>query len=132
MITKDILKEVLAAEIVLDSEEEFEQSGKSTFSKVCGCDMMSDLLSLMNDHEHDNKAVLLLTGLNNPQVVRTCEMVDIKLVVFVRNKQPSDETVQLARECGVTLMCTPYTMYKCCGILYDLRMKDLNGEIKTN
>jgi Serine kinase of the HPr protein, regulates carbohydrate metabolism len=54
----------------------------------------------------------------NPQVVRTAEMLDVSCIVFSRGKLPSDEVIELAKECGITIMTTRHTMYTTCGILY--------------
>ena len=42
-----------------------------TVKSACGCDMMSDVLAFVKDQ------AVLLTGLCNPQVVRTAEMMDM-------------------------------------------------------
>ena len=42
---------------------------------ACGSDMMSDVLAFSKDHG------VLLTGLVNPQVVRTAEMLDIVCII---------------------------------------------------
>ncbi len=49
---------------------------------ACGSDMMSDVLAYVKDQ------AVLLTGLNNPQVVRTADMMDMVCIVFVRGKTP--------------------------------------------
>ena len=46
----------------------------------CGSDLMSDVLAFTHE------GTLLMSGLTNPQVVRTAEMADIKAIVFVRGK----------------------------------------------
>ena len=79
---------------------------------ACGADMMSDVLAYVKDH------ALLLTGLINPQVVRTAEMMDMKCIVFVRGKTPGGMILSLAQEAGIVLMKTDYRMYTSCGILY--------------
>lgn len=84
---------------------------------ACGSDMMSDVLAYVKDHS------LLLTGLVNPQVVRTAEMMDMRCIVFVRGKTPTDAIVQLARENGIVLMKTAYRLYSSCGILYEAGLK---------
>ena len=61
---------------------------------------------------------LLLTGLTNPQVIRTAEMSDFAAVCFVRGKKPQPETIQLAEDKGVLLLVTLLSMYECCGRLY--------------
>ncbi|MFA6449359.1 MAG: hypothetical protein WCX65_07830 [bacterium] len=96
------------------------------YETVCSCDLMSDLLAIMNEAPCDSHATILLTGLTNPQVIRTCEMVDIRLIVFLRGRQPTNEMVELAGECGITIMCSPHTMFKGSGILHSLQMKDVH------
>jgi hypothetical protein len=75
-------------------------------------DLMSDVLAFGSD------GMMLLTGLTNPQVVRTAEMAGINVIVFVRDKTPPPETLELARDSGITLIRTAYTMYEACGRLY--------------
>ena len=79
---------------------------------ACGSDMMSDVLAYVKDQ------AVLLTGLVNPQVVRTAEMMDMVCVVFVRSKSPTEEMVELARESGMVLLKTRKRMYEACGKLY--------------
>jgi hypothetical protein len=95
------------------------------YDTVCACDMMSELLAIMNHSNQRNRGIVLLTCLANPQVIRTSELVDIRLIVFLRDKQPATETVELARKCGITIMSTPHTMYKSCGILYEMKLNDV-------
>ena len=61
---------------------------------------------------------VLLTGLTNEQAVRTAEMVDIPVVVFVRGKVPPATVIALAAEKGIVLLRTRCTMYEACGRLY--------------
>jgi hypothetical protein len=86
-------------------------------------DLMSDVLAFGTD------SMLLMTGLTNPQVVRTAEMAGISVVVFVRDKTPPPETIELARESGMTLITTGYTMYEACGRLYKAGLPGL-GQVK--
>ena len=53
---------------------------------ACGSDMMSDVLAYVKDQ------AVLLTGLNNPQVVRTADMMDMVCIVFVRGKRPDERS----------------------------------------
>ncbi|MGQ9489484.1 MAG: DRTGG domain-containing protein [Anaerolineae bacterium] len=78
----------------------------------CGADLMSDVLAFTH------AGTLLLTGLTNPQVVRTADMAGIRAIVFVRGKLPSTETVLLAEEKGIPLLASQYTLYETCGKLY--------------
>ena len=79
---------------------------------ACGADLMSDVLVFTHD------GTLLMTGLTNPQVVRTAEMAGILAIVFVRGKYPPPETIALAQQKGVPLLASRYTMYETCGRLY--------------
>ncbi len=79
---------------------------------ACGSDMMSDVLAYVKDQ------AVLLTGLVNPQVVRTAEMMDMVCVVFVRTKTPTEEMVRLAADAGLVLLKTQKRMYEACGKLY--------------
>lgn len=79
---------------------------------VCGCDLMSDVLAFSQEK------TMLLTGLTNPQVIRTAEMTDIKFIIFVRGKRPPKETIDLAKEKGINLYLSPLSMFECCGRLY--------------
>jgi predicted transcriptional regulator len=78
----------------------------------CGADLMSDVLAFTHE------GTLLMTGLTNPQVVRTAEMAGITAIVFVRGKVPPPETVTLAEEKGIPLLASKYTMFETCGRLY--------------
>jgi predicted transcriptional regulator len=78
----------------------------------CGADLMSDVLA------YSRPGSLLMTGLIHPQVVRTAEMAGIAAIVFVRAKQPPEETIALADEIGLPLLATRYTMFDACGRLY--------------
>ena len=79
---------------------------------ACGADLMSDVLAFTH------AGTLLMTGLTNPQVVRTAEMAGIAAIIFVRGKLPPAETIALADERGIPLLASKYTMYETCGRLY--------------
>lgn len=79
---------------------------------ACGSDMMSDVLAFVKDHS------VLLTGLINPQVIRTAEMMDIVCVIFVRGKMPDAPIIELAREKEIPILCTGHRMFSACGMLY--------------
>ena len=79
---------------------------------ACGSDMMSDVLAFVKDQ------AVLLTGLVNLQVVRTAEMMDMRCIVFVRGKKPSEEVIEAAREAGIVVLATTERMYPACGKLY--------------
>jgi len=79
---------------------------------ACGADLMSDVLAFTHT------GTLLMTGLTNPQVVRTAEMAGIVAIVFVRGKLPPTETITLAIEKNIPLLASRYTMYETCGRLF--------------
>jgi hypothetical protein len=79
---------------------------------ACGSDMMSDVLAA--HHQKD----VLLTGLVNPQVVKTADLLDVSCIVFVRNKKPDESLIALAQERGITVLCTSQKMFESCGMLY--------------
>ena len=89
---------------------------------ACGSDLMSDVLAYVKNQS------VLLTGLCNPQVIRTAEMMDIVCVVFVRGKIPDASTVELAEAMGIVLLSAQMGMFKACGILYE---KGLDGGVHT-
>lgn len=84
---------------------------------ACGSDMMSDVLAFVKDQS------VLLTGLINPQVIRTAEMMDMVCVVFVRGKEPDENMIALAQERELVLMSTSYRMFTACGLLYEGGLK---------
>ena len=68
----------------------------------CGADLMSDVMAFVKE------SVILCTGLVNPQVVRTCEMMDIKVICFVSGKVPGETIISLAKEMGITILTTKH------------------------
>ena len=78
-----------------------------------GSDMMSDVLAFADDRD------VLLTGLLNPQIVRTAHMLDMSCIIIVRGKTATEEIRQLAAENGIALLETKLTMYEASGKLYE-------------
>ncbi len=109
------IKELLNAEVLCGEEN----LGKHVYS-ACGSDMMSDVLAYVKDQ------AVLLTGLVNAQVIRTAEMMDMVCIVFVRNKRPTQEMIELAQESGIVLLGTSMRMYEACGRLFNNGL--VNGE----
>ena len=85
---------------------------QSEVSTACASDMMSDVLAFVKDQ------AVLITGLNNPQVVRTAIMMDMVCIVYVRNKKPDPMSIALAKEKGIVLMTCSERMFRACGKLY--------------
>ena len=100
---KDILgARVLPGEVLLDQE----------VRSACGSDMMSAVLAVSKDHW------ILITGLCNPQVIRTAEMLDIVCIIFIRGKKPDESMLEMARERGLVILATGHRMFSACGMLY--------------
>lgn len=106
-MTVNDIKNLLEAKI-LCGEENIDREVHT----ACGSDMMSDVLAFVKDQS------VLLTGLCNPQAIRTAEMMDIVCIVFVRGKMPDDSMIELAEERGIVIMSTAMRMFPACGILY--------------
>lgn len=107
------IKEILGAEVI--TGEEFLDK---EVHAACGSDLMSDVLAFVKE-----KAILL-TGLMNPQVIRTCEMMDIETVIFVRGKKPTDEISGMAKMKDIVIMSTEYPLYIASGKLYEAGLKN--------
>jgi predicted transcriptional regulator len=107
MIIRELI-DILDAEILVGGQN-LESEINSAFSS----DMMSDILAYANKDQS-----VLITGLVNPQVVRTAEMMDMRCIVFVRGKQPDTSITSLAAEHGIILLSTKYSMFASCGLLY--------------
>ena len=107
MTVKDVM-DVMGAR-VLTGEEYLDREVRS----ACGSDMMSDVLAFSKDHS------ILLTGLCNPQVIRTAEMLDIVCVIFVRGKKPDETILEMAKERNLVILETGHRMFSACGMLYE-------------
>jgi hypothetical protein len=77
-----------------------------------GADLMSDVLAFSQPDS------VLLTGLTNPQVVRTAQMAEFCAIIFVRGKHPQPETLLLAIEEDIPLISSPYGMFELCARLH--------------
>ncbi|MCL2608638.1 MAG: hypothetical protein FWD94_01865 [Treponema sp.] len=84
---------------------------------ACGSDLMSDVMAFVKDR------VLLLTGLVNPQVIRTAALLDIHAVIFVRGKVPGADMVEMAEDSGIILAGTKLPMFIACGKLYEAGLR---------
>ena len=101
------IRDILEA-TVLWGEEELDREVLS----ACGSDFMSDVLANVKEQ------ALLLTGLVNPQVVRTADMMDMTCIVFVRGKVPDETILKLAQDRSIVVMTSRRQMYDACGLLY--------------
>ena len=85
---------------------------------ACGADLMSDVMAFACASNE-----MMLTGLVNPQTIRTAEMMDVKVIVFVRGKVPLSNMLELAEEKKICVLTTPLPMFTACGLLYESGVK---------
>ena len=111
MTVNDIIK--LLDATALAGKENLDNEVKT----ACGSDMMSDVLAFAKT------SCVLLTGLCNPQDIRTAEMMDIVAIIFVRGKTPDEAMIAMADEMGLPLLSTPHRMFSACGLLYETGLR---------
>ena len=111
MTIKDIA-EILQAEIICRAD-----LLDTVVERAFGSDMMSDVLAFVKDQ------AVLLTGLMNPQVIRTAEMIDMPCIIFVRGKRPDIKMIEMAEERDMVILCTEQSMFTACGKLYQSGLK---------
>jgi predicted transcriptional regulator len=88
-----------------------------------GADLMSDVLASIQPE------AVLLTGLCNPQVVRTAQMADVAAIVLVRGKNPPQETIDLAEQERIPLIASPFGMFELCGRLFEAGLPSLERPV---
>jgi len=113
------IKDILNAKIYT-GEKWYEKEIEGVFAS----DLMSDVLTT----EFFEDKSILVSGLNNPQVIRTAEMLDIDAVILIRGKIPTEETIAMAKDNDMVLMSTNNNMYNVCGILHSKGIKGLSNE----
>lgn len=107
------IAEIIGGEILVEPPFDVD------FEHVCSSDLMSDVLHFVKPK------MLLVTGLTNPQAVRTADMAESPAIAFVRGKHPSAGTLSLAEELGIGVILSPYTMFEASGLLYQAGLKGL-------
>ena len=80
-------------------------------------DLMSDVLTI-----NSSQTIMLITGLCNMQTIRTCEMSNIEIILFVRGKKVTEEMKELADENNMVLIENALSMYRTSGILFNLNL----------
>jgi len=106
-VTLKEVRDILDAEVYV-GHDQLDKEVKTAF----GADLMSDVLAFAKPGS------LLLTGLTNPQVVRTSDILDIAAIIIVRGKQPLPETIILAEELKIPILGTKYILFETAGRLY--------------
>jgi len=94
-----------------------EEKAEREIAAACGADLMSDVMAFVKDR------VLLLTGLVNPQVIRTAELLDIHAIIFVRGKIPGRDMIEMAEESDIILAGSKLPMFISCGKLYEAGLR---------
>jgi predicted transcriptional regulator len=84
---------------------------------ACCSDLMGDVLAFVNEK------TVLITGLTNPHVLRTADMLDLKCLVFARGKVPTDDILEGADELGMVVLHTKMTAFTACGLLYEAGLR---------
>lgn len=116
-MTLQEVKEILDAEVFVGHD----QLGKEV-KTAFGADLMSDVLAFAKTGS------ILLTGLTNPQIVRTSNILDIAAIIIVRGKHPLPETIKLAEELKIPLLATKFILFETAGRLYK---KGIVGCVET-
>ncbi len=111
-LTLSEIKALLDAEVIIGADQ-LEMDVKTAFV----ADLMSDVLAFAT------AGSLLITGLTNPQVVRTADVLDIAAIIMGRGKRPSQETFQLAEELNIPILTTKYILFEVAGRLYSQGIK---------
>jgi predicted transcriptional regulator len=76
-------------------------------------DLMSDVLAFAKPGN------VLITGLTSLQAVHTADVAEMRAIVFVDGKRPTDAVRQKAEHRGIPLLATHYDMFEACGRLYE-------------
>ncbi len=111
------VKNILMAEVFVG-----EDKLATTVTAGTGSDLMSDMLRV------PKTGVVLLSGLNTVQVVRTSVIAAVAAVVLVRGKRPTQDMIDQAAEHGLPLMSTPFTMFTACGRLFSRGLRGVEGK----
>ncbi len=106
-VTLNEVKDILDAEVLV-GQDQMKKEVRTAFA----ADLMSDVLAFAKTDS------LLLTGLTNPQVVRTADILDISAIIMVRGKRPSEETVKLAEQLKIPILSTKYILFETSGRLH--------------
>ena len=91
-------------------------------TSVCSADLLSNVL------RYGKKGALLVTCLNQPQVIRSAEISDIPAVLLALGGIPEKDMLSLAREKNIVLITTLLPMYTTCGILYTAGLRSCAEE----
>lgn len=116
-------------EIITIAEGEVITPELSTDVNIHGgycADLMSDVLA------YSRPRAVLLTGLTNPQVVRTAQIAEFRAIIFIRGKKPQQETIDLAIQENIPLISSPLGMFELSGRLHDSGLKSYESNVPAN
>ncbi len=74
-------------------------------------DLMSDVLASIQPE------AVLITGLSNPQVIRTAMIADVRAIIFGRGKKLAVETISLAIQERIPVIVSDFGLYEISGLL---------------
>jgi len=114
-MTLSEIQKILKA-TVLVGEEKLDM----TIMAGAGSDLMSDLL------RGAKEGVVILSGLNNLQLIRTAIIAGAAAVVIVRAKRPDEEMIAQAKMHDLPLLMTPFTMFVSCGRLFQRGLRGVD------
>jgi predicted transcriptional regulator len=109
------IKEVLKARVLVG-----EDKLALNIDAGAGGDLMSDLL------RRPMSGVVVLSGLNTLQVIRTAVITGVAALVLVRGKEPDAEMVAEARLHGLPVLSTAFTMFTACGRLFSQGLRGVD------
>lgn len=112
------IKEALKASVIVG-----EDKLALNIEAGAGGDLMSDLL------RRPMSGVVVLSGLNTLQVIRTAVITGVAALVLVRGKEPDPEMLAEARLHELPLLSTPFTMFTACGRLFSQGLRGIDQKL---
>jgi predicted transcriptional regulator len=116
-MTLSEIKKILKADVIVGADKM-----ETGVNAGAGGDLMSDILRGPMD------GVVVLSGLNNVQVIRTALIAGVTALVIVRGKKPDKGMIEQAKEHGLPLLSTPFTMFTACGRLFRQGLRGVDGK----
>jgi predicted transcriptional regulator len=120
MNIQDLSRIVEGSLVTLDGDQH--RTVKGAFA----ADLMSDVLASIQPE------AVLVTGLCNPQVVRTAHMADVAAIILVRGKLAPTETIDLANVEGIPIISTPHGMFETCVRLNQAGLQSLEQPLNND
>jgi predicted transcriptional regulator len=115
MKLSEIVKELEATNLTGEDKLDHE------FTRCGAADLMSDVLA------RPTEGILLMTGLTSIQTLRTAQIAGVLAIMYVRDKRPLPEVINLAKEERIPLFSSPFSMFVCCGRLHARGLTGLDG-----